>query len=316
MVHSQHTTLAIVRHPGSSLIQSDPVWSSLPLYPVGSTWILLRVFSVAWQPLTSSTCQRYSVNAKEVYLDRQDVTLRLTSTSAIISKVRDVFNIASESGGLIMCYGLCRWGNHRCFSGRSPAFHLLQEPEEKGRHIWKQYLQGEHWLWPYYCEQRLQTSGECCLWRLLLNFPPIDTVCPRNTSGHPHGMKRPHGNFVKSTSGIIILLGSFASRSQQSTSSRKLIPAWRISWLVYHTLEGLMLGSLGNAWCCGIFQITGNTSWADSARDAMKEQCLEEVQRNSSLPKDLADQISNSMCINDCSGHGECVNGKCLNQDK
>ncbi|ELU09404.1 hypothetical protein CAPTEDRAFT_223958 [Capitella teleta] len=58
--------------------------------------------------------------------------------------------------------------------------------------------------------------------------------------------------------------------------------------------------------------ITGNTTWADSARDAMKAQCLEEVQRNPSLPKDLADKIANAMCLNDCSGHGQCISGSCV----
>jgi len=56
-------------------------------------------------------------------------------------------------------------------------------------------------------------------------------------------------------------------------------------------------------------QITGNTSWADSARDAMKEQCREEAQKNTTLPRHLVDQVVNSMCINDCSNHGQCVNG-------
>jgi len=56
-------------------------------------------------------------------------------------------------------------------------------------------------------------------------------------------------------------------------------------------------------------QITGNTSWAQSARDAMKEQCREEAQKNITLPRHLVDQVVNGMCINDCSQHGQCVNG-------
>ena len=42
----------------------------------------------------------------------------------------------------------------------------------------------------------------------------------------------------------------------------------------------------------------------------MKEQCLEEAQKNSSLPKDIVDKIYNELCMNDCSGHGKCVNGE------
>ena len=57
-------------------------------------------------------------------------------------------------------------------------------------------------------------------------------------------------------------------------------------------------------------QITGNTSWSSSARDAMKEQCLEEIQKNGSLPNDVASHIEQSICINDCSMHGKCVNSE------
>ena len=42
----------------------------------------------------------------------------------------------------------------------------------------------------------------------------------------------------------------------------------------------------------------------------MKEQCLEEVQRNGSVPAHIANAIQNAICINDCSGHGRCLNGK------
>jgi len=57
-------------------------------------------------------------------------------------------------------------------------------------------------------------------------------------------------------------------------------------------------------------QITGGTSWADSARDAMKEQCREEAQKNITLPRHLVDEVVNSICVNDCSQHGRCVNGR------
>lgn len=57
-------------------------------------------------------------------------------------------------------------------------------------------------------------------------------------------------------------------------------------------------------------QITGNTTWADSARDALKEQCLEALHRNANLPKDMAQKLASLICINDCSQHGTCVQGK------
>jgi len=57
-------------------------------------------------------------------------------------------------------------------------------------------------------------------------------------------------------------------------------------------------------------QITGKTSWADSARDAMKEQCREEAQKNITLPRHLVDEVVNSICVNDCSQHGQCLNGR------
>ena len=44
----------------------------------------------------------------------------------------------------------------------------------------------------------------------------------------------------------------------------------------------------------------------------MKEQCREEAQRNITLPRHLVDQIVNGMCVNDCSQHGQCVNGLLL----
>jgi hypothetical protein len=57
-------------------------------------------------------------------------------------------------------------------------------------------------------------------------------------------------------------------------------------------------------------QITGNTTWANSARDALKEQCLEVLHRNANLPKDMAQKLASLICINDCSQHGTCVKGR------
>ena len=59
-----------------------------------------------------------------------------------------------------------------------------------------------------------------------------------------------------------------------------------------------------------IFQITGAKRWAPSARSALNEQCLEEIQRNSSIPDDVANQIEGAICVNSCSGNGDCVKGE------
>ena len=44
----------------------------------------------------------------------------------------------------------------------------------------------------------------------------------------------------------------------------------------------------------------------------MKEQCLEELKKNTSIPSDLVDQINNAICINKCSYQGDCVKGQRL----
>ena len=42
----------------------------------------------------------------------------------------------------------------------------------------------------------------------------------------------------------------------------------------------------------------------------MKEQCLEEIQKNGNLPDNITQQIEGMMCVNDCSRHGQCVDGR------
>ncbi len=42
----------------------------------------------------------------------------------------------------------------------------------------------------------------------------------------------------------------------------------------------------------------------------MKEQCLEALQRNDTIPDDIANAIKNNLCINDCSRHGTCYKGR------
>ncbi len=56
-------------------------------------------------------------------------------------------------------------------------------------------------------------------------------------------------------------------------------------------------------------QITGTTDWVQNSKDAIKEQCLDELQKNTTVSDDVVNQIQGKMCPNDCSGHGECVNG-------
>ncbi|KAK2187655.1 hypothetical protein NP493_158g03012 [Ridgeia piscesae] len=63
--------------------------------------------------------------------------------------------------------------------------------------------------------------------------------------------------------------------------------------------------------CVEDIHIIGDASWLDSARSAMKEQCLEEIQKNGNLPDNITQQIEGMMCVNDCSRHGQCVDGKC-----
>lgn len=46
-----------------------------------------------------------------------------------------------------------------------------------------------------------------------------------------------------------------------------------------------------------------------SARDAIKEQCREELQKNSSISKAVRDRLNSALCLRDCNNHGHCVNG-------
>ncbi|ESN95271.1 hypothetical protein HELRODRAFT_179612 [Helobdella robusta] len=64
--------------------------------------------------------------------------------------------------------------------------------------------------------------------------------------------------------------------------------------------------------CVEDIKITGSTDWATSARDAMKEQCLEEVQKDVFLSREIVRKIKSQVCINDCSYHGICVRGMCV----
>ena len=63
-----------------------------------------------------------------------------------------------------------------------------------------------------------------------------------------------------------------------------------------------------------MLQISGETVWAFSALDDMKESCLQQVNRNSTFTqtpwgRHVAEQIRQSTCVNDCSNHGRYRNG-------
>ena len=61
---------------------------------------------------------------------------------------------------------------------------------------------------------------------------------------------------------------------------------------------------------CLTVQIAGDERWASSARDALKEKCMEEIQRNVSLDSSLTNRIQDTVCPSDCSMHGHCVHGE------
>lgn len=74
-----------------------------------------------------------------------------------------------------------------------------------------------------------------------------------------------------------------------------------------------------------IFDImaTGDTAWAESALEDIKSCCAKEIQQNIStwevnesetgeIVYVVPPEIEESLCINDCSGNGECVEGECV----
>lgn len=66
--------------------------------------------------------------------------------------------------------------------------------------------------------------------------------------------------------------------------------------------------------CCMrlfISQITGNYTWMYSALEALKESCVQELSRNSSIPSDITSGILANTCPNECSNsNGLCMNGE------
>jgi hypothetical protein len=60
-----------------------------------------------------------------------------------------------------------------------------------------------------------------------------------------------------------------------------------------------------------IIKVTGNTTWMDTAMEALKEQCLQEIQRNPVLQSSaVAASILSASCPNQCSQNGICSNGR------
>ncbi|KAL3870469.1 hypothetical protein ACJMK2_038524, partial [Sinanodonta woodiana] len=63
--------------------------------------------------------------------------------------------------------------------------------------------------------------------------------------------------------------------------------------------------------------LTKTTVWADSARESMREQCLNEISRNNTFREDeeaagIIAQIEEKACPSMCNKRGLCVNGSCI----
>ncbi|XP_078310367.1 von Willebrand factor D and EGF domain-containing protein-like isoform X2 [Crassostrea virginica] len=64
--------------------------------------------------------------------------------------------------------------------------------------------------------------------------------------------------------------------------------------------------------------MTNSTIWAAGGREALRTSCMKELSQNTTLKEDeeegkpsIAEQIREVVCINECSGHGTCLNGTC-----
>ena len=62
--------------------------------------------------------------------------------------------------------------------------------------------------------------------------------------------------------------------------------------------------------------MTNSTIWAAGGREALRTSCMKELSQNTTLKEDeeegkpsIAEQIREVVCINECSGHGTCLNG-------
>lgn len=66
-------------------------------------------------------------------------------------------------------------------------------------------------------------------------------------------------------------------------------------------------------------QLTNSTSWASASLEGFKTRCLNELKQNNTLQEEkdnttsIAKRIMILLCKNECSGHGNCVNGNPLN---
>lgn len=65
------------------------------------------------------------------------------------------------------------------------------------------------------------------------------------------------------------------------------------------------------------FQMTNSTIWAGGSREALRITCMKEISQITTLKAvteegkpSIAEQVKKKTCINECSGHGICINGK------
>eukprot|EP00105_Crassostrea_gigas_P031284 XP_011453935.1 PREDICTED: von Willebrand factor D and EGF domain-containing protein-like [Crassostrea gigas] len=70
--------------------------------------------------------------------------------------------------------------------------------------------------------------------------------------------------------------------------------------------------------CVLDIMLTNSTIWAAGGREALRTTCMKEISQNSTLRKvradgkpSVAENVKRIACINECSGHGICINGTC-----
>ena len=63
--------------------------------------------------------------------------------------------------------------------------------------------------------------------------------------------------------------------------------------------------------------MTNSTIWAPGSREALRTSCMKELSQNTTLKKQtenektsISEQIKRIICINECSGRGNCINGE------
>lgn len=93
---------------------------------------------------------------------------------------------------------------------------------------------------------------------------------------------------------------------------------WSINYTQHHINNYQQLKKVFNDTTLKIFQYAGDTRYARLHLDRLKEDCRAAVTTNTSLwsvdattsyplpPQDIVDFL----CLNDCSGHGQCSKGE------